>query len=149
MTDEANKPSTDDAIAWANDCMHQALAEVTETGIFQGLTVESKVAWALPNKIMIGRVRDTGGDHREFWLIAGELPTDCIDASTCPTARDAARHFALKWQLGAKQLLDLNARDDVEQKPGQDLEKAGNELAGIAEELYAIANEDLAWADSV
>ena len=42
--------------------------------------------------------------------LAGDLPTDCINADICQTPREAARHFALKWQLGAEQLLDPEAR---------------------------------------
>ena len=58
-----------------------------KTGIFEGLTLESKVAWALPNRIMIGRVPDSGLSKREIWIIGGDLPAYCIDASTCTTPR--------------------------------------------------------------
>lgn len=147
MSDATNNVSTEDVTAWATDCMDEAIRTVTATGIFEGITVESKVVWALPKKIMIGRLRDTGGDHREFWVIAGEVPIDCIDATTCATVRDAARHFALKWQLGAQQIRDPKVREDRGLKQELDWEKASNELAATAEELYAIADEDQAWSD--
>lgn len=90
----------EEAVAWARGCLDDALQTVGKTRIFEGMTLESKVAWALPNKIMIVRIRDSGSGHREFWIIAVDLPTDCIDADACAMPRDAARHFALKWQLG-------------------------------------------------
>ena len=51
-----------------------------ETGIFDDAFVEARPEWTLPNKIVIGRVRDAGSGSREFWVIAGELPTDCVNA---------------------------------------------------------------------
>ena len=43
-----------------------------KTGIFEGLTLESRVAWALPNRTMIDRVRDSGPSQRELWIIGGD-----------------------------------------------------------------------------
>jgi len=138
--------SEEEAVAWARECLDDAVQTVAKTGIFEGITFESKVAWALPNKIMIGRIRDSGPSHREFWIIAGDLPTDCIDASTCATPRDAARHFALKWQLGADQIRDPNTRAQRGLVQDMDWEIAGQELESVASALYAVVDEDDAWS---
>ena len=143
MDEEA--ASTNDAVAWAKNCLDEAVRTAAATGIFEGITIESKVAWSLPNKIMIGRIRDSGPSHREFWIIAGDVPTDCIDGDTCATPRDAARHFSLKWQLGADQVRDPDARAKRGLKQDMDWENAGDELESVASALYALVEEDEAW----
>jgi len=133
-------------MAWAKDRLAEAVNEITKTGIFEGLTVEARVAWMLPNKIVIGRVRDSGSSHREYWLIAGELPTDCVNAELCATPREAAKHFALKWQLGAEQIRDPKMRKAQGLNQEKDWEAESNDLASIAESLYQVVDADKVWA---
>jgi len=145
MSNDDDDISSQEAVAWAKRRLDEAVHEVTKSGIFEGITVEARVAWALPEKIIIGRIRDSGPQHREMWVIAGDLPTDCINANTCATPREAARHFALKWQLGAEQIRDQKVPKQRGLSQDVDWENASNELASVAEELYAIAEEDRAW----
>jgi len=150
LSNKAGDPSWDGAISWATDRLEKAVHEMMKSDIFDGAVVETRPAWTLPNKIVIGRVRDSGSGSREFWVIAGDLPTDCINADTCRTPRDAARHFALKWQLGAEQLRDPEARKSqgINQDRDRDWEAASNELASVAEGLYQVVQADKVWGDS-
>ena len=68
-----------------------------------------------------------------------------IVSTQAPAQRDAARHFALKWQLGAEQVRDPKAREQRGLEQEVDWEDAGNELENIATELYTISEEDQAW----
>lgn len=145
MTDEAGENVAEDPVQWAKDCLDEAVITASKTGILEGITFESRVAWTLPNRIVIGQIRDSGPSRRELWIIAGEVPTDCIDASTCATPRDAARHFALKWQLGAEQLRDPVERAKRPLKPVSDWVTVADELEQVATDLYALAEEDRAW----
>lgn len=148
MSNEAGDTSWDGAISWATDRLNKAIQEIMKSGIFDGAIVESRPAWTLPNKIVIGRVRDSGSGSREFWVIAGDLPTDCINADICQTPRDAARHFALKWQLGAEQMRDPEARKRQGINQDRDWEAASHELASVAEGLYEVVEADKVWGDS-
>lgn len=146
MTDETGENAASDALQWAKDCLDEAVITASKTGIFEGVTFDARVAWTLPNRIVIGQIRDTGPHLREFWIISGEVPTDCIAGSTCATPRDAARHFALKWQLGAEQLRDPAERAKRPLKPVEDWASVADDLEQVAADLYELAEEDLAWA---
>lgn len=148
MSNEAGEYSAEEALAWAKKRLDEAVHEVMTGGVFDGATVEARLAWALPKQIIIGQIRDSGPGHREFWIIAGDLPTDCIDANTCATPRDAARHFVLKWQLGAEQVRDPKAWEKRGLIRDVDWESASNELASVAEDLYQVVQEDRVWGDS-
>ena len=145
MTEVAGENLAEEALQWARDCLDEAVITASKTGIFEGITFDARVAWTLPKRIVIGQIRDTGPNLREFWIIAGEVPTDCIDASTCATPRDAARHFALKWQLGAEQLRDPKERAKRPLKPMADWAGVADDLEQVATDLYDLAEEDVAW----
>lgn len=149
MTNEAAGNTAEQAAQWAKDCLDEAVITASKTGILEGITFDARVAWTLPNRIVIGQIRDSGPSRRELWIIAGEVPTDCIDASTCAAPRDAARHFALKWQLGAEQLRDPAERAKRQLKPVSDWATVADELEQVATDLYALAEEDRAWNSAV
>ena len=146
MNSEAGEPSREEAIDWAKNRLTDAVNEIMTCGLFEGATVEARLEWMLPNKIVIGRVRDTGPGHREYWLIAGELPTDCINAELCATPREAAKHFALKWQVGAEQIRDPELRKAQGLNQEKDWEAESNKLASVAESLYQVVEADKVWA---
>ena len=145
MSSQEGAPSREEAMAWAKDRLGQAVNEIMKSGLFDGMTVEARLEWMLPNKIVIGRVRDSGPGQREYWLIAGELPTDCIDAELCATPREAAKHFALKWQVGAEQIRDPELRKAQGLNQEIDWEAASNDLASVAESLYQVVEADNVW----
>ena len=149
MTSKSDETDSEEAVAWARARLDEACMTASGIGILEGITFDARVAWTLPQRIVIGQIRDTGPSLREFWIIAGEVPTDCIDASTSATPRDAARHFALKWQLGAEQLRDPAVREGRGLKPVRDWASAADELERVATELYALAAEDLAWRSAL
>ena len=145
MSNEADGISPADTLAWARSRLDEAVREVTKTGVVSGATVEAKVAWALPNKIVIGQLRESEPDNRLFWIIAGDLPTDCVNVNSGETPRDAARSFALKWQLEAQQARDPAVRQQRELTQDVDWEIVSSRLASMAELLYSITQEDDAW----
>lgn len=149
MTTKAGDNVAEEAVQWAKDCLDRAVITASKTGILEGITFEARVAWTLPKRIVIGEIRDSGPSRREFWIIAGEVPTDCIDASTSATPRDAARHFALKWQLGAEQLRNPEERAKRPLKPVSDWATVADELEQVATDLYALAEEDKAWQSTL
>lgn len=122
------------AKAWAEDRIEEAVREFIRRGISDSPSLEAKPAWALPFKVVIGKIREQGGESGFFWAIGGEMPCDFIASSVAATPREAARHFALKWQLDA-----ARQRESAGQKALVD----GRERA--AESLYELVTDDRVW----
>ena len=78
-------------------------------------------------------------DKTSVWVISGDLPTDHISLNGGLSARDAVRHFSLKWQLQAENLLRL---DDKEQHQFAQL------LIGRADGLYKIYEKAELWQEA-
>jgi hypothetical protein len=116
---------------WVKRTLDGAVRELTEKGFLKTLVIEAKPAWILPGQIMIGKVREQGVLARFSWFICGDLPTDHADSSVAMTVREAARYFALKWQLDAARMTP----------------PTGEELADTAEALYELVDERRLWQD--
>ena len=78
-------------------------------------------------------------DKSTVWVISGDLPTDHIALNNGEPARDVVRHFALKWQLQAENLLRL---EDKEQHEFAQL------LIGRADGLYKIYEQAELWQEA-
>lgn len=78
-------------------------------------------------------------DKSVVWVISGDLPTDHVALNDSETARDVIRHFSLKWQLQAENLLQ---GDDKEQHEFAKL------LIGRADGLYKLYEKEELWAQS-
>jgi hypothetical protein len=113
---------------WVKTQLDQAVKQLMADGVAKGLLVEAKPAWAFPFQILVGKIRDREQSDEYNWFICGDLPTDHIPSSQASSPRDAARHFALKWQL------DAARREPLDQ-----------ELVKRAEALYELVNEDSLW----
>lgn len=122
------KPLPPDVIELAREQLGEALAELKDRGDLEEI-VEARPAWVYPQEIVIGQYRKTAVDTRFFWVIGGNFPVDCIRGDLAATAREAARYFALKWQLDADRLAGADARV----------------LQGYAEQLYELTDADPYW----
>ncbi len=78
-------------------------------------------------------------DGRWYWVICGDLPTDSIDLNMAENAKEAMRHFSMKWQLQAENILK-NEEATAEQSSYAKL------LVGRAEGLYQLVNQEQLWA---
>lgn len=77
-------------------------------------------------------------DKTAVWVISGDLPTDHIALNSGEPARDVVRHFSLKWQLQAENLLRL---EDKAQHQFAQL------LIGRADGLYKIYEKAELWQE--
>ncbi|WP_281557405.1 DUF4826 family protein [Thalassomonas sp. RHCl1] len=75
-------------------------------------------------------------DGTKTWVISGDLPTDHSNADVAPDARDAIRHFSLKWQLQAENLFKAG---EAEQN------KFAEMLVNRAEGLYRLYEDEKIW----
>jgi hypothetical protein len=86
----------------------------------------------------IGKIVSAHNKAHAYWAISGRnVPTDAFDVKLAATPRDAARHFALKWQMKA-------ARLESDSKDGLPEVAAG--LTQTAEALYALTLDADQWA---
>ncbi|HJP38142.1 MAG: DUF4826 family protein [Gammaproteobacteria bacterium] len=121
---------------WIKRLLGAAVYELADRGIVDSPFVETKPVWAAPYQALLGKIRPYADAEKFIWVICGELPTDHLDGSVARTPRDAARHFAIKWQLDA-------ARQQDAEEPQQRL--SDSELANKAEALYALVNDEEVW----
>lgn len=129
MTDEAANNAKDALDAWLRPLIEDASGKLGDMGLFDDPLIDVKPAWALPQQILIGKVRAHGNPATFRWFICGEMPLDHVGDEVASTPRDAARHFSLKWQLDATRL-------------GGD---EGETLAAQAEALYALVEDERLW----
>lgn len=114
--------------AWIKEQMKAAVPALIDLGLAEAAVVEARPAWVFPYTLLIGQCRDRGRSSGFDWFICGDAPLSHVSSEKAATPRDAARHFALKWQLDAARQGD-----------------AGEALARQAEALYELVEEDSLW----
>ena len=77
-------------------------------------------------------------DNHWFWVICGDLPSDYIAIDVANDAKEAIRHFSMKWQLQAESIFK-NQEATSEQNNYAQL------LVGRAEGLYQLVNQEVLW----
>ena len=77
-------------------------------------------------------------DKSKVWVICGDLPSDHSTIDVAPTAREAIRHFSLKWQMQAENLFKAGTEDQNE---------FARLLVGRAEGLYKMYEEERFWKE--
>jgi hypothetical protein len=123
--------SPEEQQAWLRSSLDAAVSRLTELAIFNTTFIEVRPAWAAPGHFLIGKAREPDNDSAFRWFIAAESGVlDHLADTAAATPREAARHFALKWQLDASRLGETVAAD----------------LIGNAELLYALVDDDRFWA---
>ena len=135
-------------IDWARELMDEAMEEMMSRGVITATLPEAKPVWALPYQIMIGQVRDSYEQTSSIWVIAGEVPTDHVGTDVAPTPREAARHFALKWQLDAARYQDPSVQKELGPEQKETWDQMGESLAQTAEALFELVADDNLWQES-
>jgi len=120
------------ASTWIREQLDKAVDEIMTSGVVEDKVAEARPVWSIADKILIGQVRVASEAKTFIWVVCGDYPTDCLPASAASTARDAARHFSLKWQMDAARQKDAAAMTLLTDK---------------AEELYDIAEDDSLWQE--
>lgn len=131
---------------WVKSQLREMGDHARSSDLFQEEGVGHAV-WTLPHRLFIGRIWPKSDRNRAFWVISGsDIPTDHIESSLAETARDAARHFSLKWQLQGARLGNLDSKAE----PGEaaddvDWQKVAQRLQAQAEGLYALVENEDIW----
>ena len=135
-----------DALAWAKQELDGTVQTISDRGIIESPILESRLVWNKPFEVVIGQLRDHRNQTEFLWVIGGSMPIDCIHSAVAPSARDAARHFSLKWQLEAAKLEDESERKRLGLNPAIDWRAQAKTLVMKAQYLYSIAEDDRHWS---
>ncbi len=146
MDENLDKPGRKELDAWIKKQLDTAVRKLIKQGTIDSLIVEAKPAWVLPFQILIGKIRARDRSKDFAWFICGEVPTDLLGSAVAATPRDAAKHFAMKWQLQAARHQGQAAQKygGPEQDSGR--EDPGGQVVFKAEALYSLVDDAELWA---
>ncbi len=129
---------------WHQAQQQQVADYVRRQGIFD-TDITGEWLWIIPHRAMLGRIWPKHGVSPKYWIITGVVPTDHADSGVARNVREAARYFALKWQLEAARLgkgsgaAPSVAGDKIDWK---DME---NNIARRAEWLHDLMQDNRRW----
>jgi hypothetical protein len=131
---------------WAKGEIRGMGEHARSSDLFQEEAVGHAV-WTLPHRLFIGKIWPKSDKTRAFWVISGsDIPTDHIEASLAETAREAAKHFAMKWQLQSARLEDLGSSSAAgDEMQDVNWDQVANRLQVQAEALYGLVEKDDIW----
>ncbi len=144
----ADSSDHDKAVDWARQALADIVQEILDQGIIDSPLVEARPAWTKPFEIVVGKLRDQGQQAEFLWVIGGDVPVDCVHSGVASTARDAARHFSMKWQLEAARLENSSERRRLGVDPSADWEAQARALIDRAQYLYSVVDDDQYWSDT-
>ncbi|HEV2321310.1 MAG TPA: DUF4826 family protein [Gammaproteobacteria bacterium] len=110
--------------------------------VFDG-DITGEWLWIIPQRAMLGRVWPKHGETPKLWVITGVVPTDHVESSAARNCREAARYFAMKWQLEAARLGQGDATSAGEGKI--DWNEMGTSIARRAEWLHDLMQDERRW----
>lgn len=131
---------------WYKKVLDNTVREMLKSRAVTGAAIEAAPMWAVPFKVLIAKVWDATQKSQFIWTIAGEdAVTDHIPGPMAANPQEAARHFALKWQMDAERLL-VRAQDNPRAKHGGEVVADYTaKLVTKAEALYDLATQDEVW----
>lgn len=132
--------------AWVEE-QYQNMAHYAANQGLVADVADGRPVWAVPGQVFLGRIWPKGSAETAYWVISGALPTDHIDAALAGTAREAARHFSLKWQLQAAQIERGAESGDEEEAIAPDWANIAERLVASAQTLYRMVEDDQYWVN--
>ncbi|WP_019029129.1 DUF4826 family protein [Colwellia piezophila] len=75
-------------------------------------------------------------EGKSFWVICGDLPSDHSSIDVAQNAREALKHFSLKWQMQAENLLQAKTAEQT---------NFANLLISRAEGLHKLCEDEALW----
>ena len=100
--------------------------------------------WIIPYRALLGRVWPKHGASPKLWVITGVVPTDHAEQGAARNCREAARYFALKWQLEAARLEQSTATPAIGGDP-IDWNETSSNIAKRAEWLHTLMQDERRW----
>lgn len=148
MEDNSATQSNEKLTKWIKQQLDSAVRELMDRQMFQSVMIEAKPAWVFPFGLLIGMIREQEQNKGFDWFITGDFPTATVHSSVSGSARDAARHFALAWQLEAKRLEDSSQTSSENIDSTFNAATEAQQLVERAQSLYELAEQDSLWEQS-
>lgn len=146
MTEKQNTMEANELKAWYKRLLNNVVNEMLRAGVVSGAAVEAAPIWVVPQQILLAHVWGAGQKNNFIWTIAGDaVITDHIAGKVAAMPRDAARHFALKWQMDAEQLRRVAQRKTSSESDAKEIEAYADRIVHCSEQLYDIAARDDIW----
>lgn len=145
--DQQKEQAENEAIrAWYKKTLDETVREMLRTGAVTGVAIEAAPVWRAPYQVLIAKVWDAMQKSQFIWTISGEnAVTDHIAGSLAATPQEAARHFALKWQMDADRLGEVARNKSNIENTEEHMEGYTEKLIQYAEGLYELASQDELW----
>ena len=146
MTELNTDADKEEFRTWYTALLGDTVQEMIKAGVVIGIAIEARPVWAAPGEILIAQVWNASNKSEFVWTISGEkFATDHITGSLATAPREAARHFALKWQVDADHLLNLIKNKAPDEKTEEQMQGQATELTQYAESLYELTNLEDIW----
>ncbi len=137
-------PFDEAAFAEWHKAQQQQVAEYLRRLEIYDTDITGEWLWIIPHRAMLGRVWPKhGAPSPKLWVITGIVPTDHAEAGAAKTCREAARYFAMKWQLEAARLGKGTGSAMGEGKV--DWNEMENNIASRAEWLHDLMQDNRRW----
>jgi len=130
---EQKKMTEEEQQHWVREQYQTATKYLATQGLVTDSVVVEDSRYLVP-VLAVWKLKMLDGTY--FWVISGDLPTDHNAIDVAPNAREAVRHFSLKWQMQAENLLNTG---DKEQ------EEFAKILISRAEGLYSMHQQEKLW----
>lgn len=134
MTTLKNNIELDD---WVNKTLSKSVQSLAAKGVVESQLVEAKPSWVLPFTIMIGKIRESTTHAKFLWFANSNELVHFAGEQVASTPREAARYFAMKWQIDSQKLRDDPTVDNV----------LADSLAEQSRSLLELVDADSLWAD--
>lgn len=118
---------------WIREQYQVATKYLAEKGIVTKSVKAEESRYLVP---LLALWKLTSLEGKKYWVLCGDLPSDHSAIGVAVNARDALRHFSLKWQVQAENLLRSGVDEQIE---------FANLLVSRAEGLYDICEDESVW----
>src|SRR5579859_2448091 len=133
------------AFAQWHQAQQQQVADYVRRQQIFDTDITGEWLWIIPHRAMLGRIWPKHGVSPKYWIITGVVPTDHAEAAAARNVREAARYFALKWQLEAARLGKGNTAVPTVGDAKIDWKDMENNIAMRAEWLHDLMQDNRRW----
>lgn len=124
--------------AWVREHFQKANRFLAEKGVIPEKVIMEESRFLAPF-VAIWKLESKQPKKQTYWVMSGDLPSDFVEASVAPNAREALRHFSMMWQMKAENLKQSGVTSDPTQAQFAAL------LISRAESLYKLYNDEKMW----
>lgn len=133
MTEQNNNQQMQD---WVKEQFQKANQYLAQEGILFDSVITEESRYMAPF-LAVWKIKAL--DQQTYWVITGDLPADLTLAENAANVRELLKFFAMRWQLKAENLEQLNQNNDADQTAFIEL------LRNRADSLYALQQNNQIW----